>query len=163
VAGAPRVQNRVAGATRSEELIARAKETLLDDGTPFWHALFNLGEDLPDGVPLEIAQSAMFHQEPRNDPSVVLEITPRLGAEVVKLSESVHGRDSFAMDSRVELPLEPARRKWPYFRLALTAREVVANHRPRACTCGIRDVWQTTTVTDARLTSTLENSYSEPG
>jgi hypothetical protein len=59
---APRVQRRAEGGPETEQLIERARTIRLDEGIPFWHALFLEGEKLPEGVPRSIVESALYHQ-----------------------------------------------------------------------------------------------------
>jgi hypothetical protein len=94
----------VEGAARSEELIARARETRLEEGTPFWHALFNLGEHQDGGVPIEIVKSALFHQDPRTDPAIALRVDDELVDRVTEIAAGIESPHSLSIDSRVELP-----------------------------------------------------------
>lgn len=103
VTAAPRVQRRVDGAAASEGLINRARQLRLEDGTPFWHVLFNLGEDQEDGVPIEIAQSALFHQDPENDPAFLVRVDTNVADRVADVAESLGGLKFLSIDSGVTL------------------------------------------------------------
>jgi len=60
---APRVQRRAEGGPETDLLIEHARTIRLNEGIPFWHALFLEGEKLPAGVPRSIVESALYHQD----------------------------------------------------------------------------------------------------
>ncbi len=99
----PRVQHRVVGAEKSEDLIRRASSIRLQEGTPFWHTLFLLGEDDHDGVPIDIVKSALFHQDPVDDIRRVFQIDGDLLNSLSGWARTVRGRDAIALDSEVIL------------------------------------------------------------
>lgn len=104
IKAAPRVQQRVEGADRSEALIERAREIRTEKGMPFWHALFLAGERSSEGVPTEILRSALYHQDPANYETVEVEVSPSTPSRLAQLAMSVEGRNAIALQSRVMLP-----------------------------------------------------------
>ena len=104
VAAAPRVQRRVKGVQPSERLIEQARAARLAKGTPFWHALFLLGEEGPGGVPVDIVRSALYHQDPSDDHSEFVSVDRALPDTVTRLASEVVGKAALAIDSRVRLP-----------------------------------------------------------
>lgn len=104
IRAAPRVQRRVRGAERSEELIEEARDIREESGTPFWHALFLAGERTETGVPTAILKSALFHQAPSEGEIIGLRLGPDTADHLAELSGGLQGRDALAVLSRVLLP-----------------------------------------------------------
>lgn len=105
ISGAPRVQQRVEGATRSEALIEKARELRSSSGIPFWHALFLVGENTPEGVPTPILESALYHQDPADGEVIPLTVDDGTPERLADLAQGLRGRDSLALLSHVTSPL----------------------------------------------------------
>lgn len=104
IKAAPRVQQRVEGADRSEALIDLARDIRTEKGMPFWHALFLAGERSSGGVPLDILRSALYHQDPANYETEELQVSRHTPSHLAELAMSVEGRNAIALQSRVTLP-----------------------------------------------------------
>jgi len=128
----PRVQRRVAGAEKSEDLIRRARSIRQEEGTPFWHALFLLGEDDADGVPIDIVKSALFHQDPANDVSRTLQIDDSLQSSLAAWVGTISGRDAIALDSEVLLA-DGSSRFIPMIDFSVKSSKLGGDATARAC------------------------------
>ena len=104
IKAAPRVQQRVAGAEKSEALIEQARGIRTEKGMPFWHALFLAGERSSGGVPLEVLRSALYHQDPSNYETVEIRKSPAAAEALARMATGVRGRNAIALQSRVTLP-----------------------------------------------------------
>lgn len=104
VRAAPRIQRRVPLDCSSAEIIGAARDLRAREGLPFWHALFLTGEANTTGLPLELLQAAMFHQERDVSSITSIQMNATAAQLIAELADSTSGRDSLALLSQVDLP-----------------------------------------------------------
>lgn len=103
IKAAPRVQRRVSSDSTSELLIEKARAIRSAQNIPFWHALFIAGELETTGVPQDVLQSAMYHQDPAQYETTELILADDTPDQLAELAGQASGRDSVALQSHVTL------------------------------------------------------------
>jgi hypothetical protein len=98
---APRVQRRANGGPETDQLIERARAIRLEEGIPFWHALFLEGEKLPAGVPRAIVESALYHQDVDTRSERRLTVSGNLSADIQAVIDECPPDEMVVLTSRV--------------------------------------------------------------